>query len=380
MNKKAICLFLAVSSLLCLTGCWNYRGLNEMTIIAGVALDKKDQSEGYRLTFEFIDTSTPIKDKGPQGKRLESEGQTIFDAVRNAKTKVSNKLYFGHTQTIIISEELARSEDITAVLDIFLRDDEFRDTMCVAIAQEDTAAAILKSEGIDQAIVSNEMHKILQSDAKTTASTILVEVYHIFDTVRSPGKALSLSAIQCVEVDETTAPESNGIAVFRGERLAGFLSPEESKYYHFIMNTVQGGVLPISSSGSGPIDTSLEISSSKTKRDFSWEDGKAVIHLSIDAKTYLGEYLEIGVDLDKDAVEEIKNNAEKELENRIKQLVYKVQSEYQSDIFAFGNLIYMKDLQLWKQLEPSWDEIFPSVEVDVEVNIRIASTASLKKT
>jgi spore germination protein KC len=72
------------------------RGLNELSIVSGVAIDKTLRTATNMLSFEVVDLTKPTKETTLSAILLESEGKTLFDAARNAKKKVVNKLYFGH--------------------------------------------------------------------------------------------------------------------------------------------------------------------------------------------------------------------------------------------------------------------------------------------
>ena len=80
-----------------------------MSIVSGMAVDKSPDSENFRLTFELLDTAKPIKEQGVDNEIVVSEGKTFFDAARNAKRLLHNKLYFGHMVTAVISEEIAKA-------------------------------------------------------------------------------------------------------------------------------------------------------------------------------------------------------------------------------------------------------------------------------
>lgn len=378
MMRKVICFLIIPSLLIPLGGCWNYRGLNQMTTAVGIAIDKNPKNGTYHLSYEIVDLSVPIKTKGMSSKIIESEGKTLFDALRNVKKRVSNKLYVGHMQIIIISEEIARTEDISNMIDLFLRDGEFRETIYVLISQEKTAHDILHVKGIGQAIISGDIQKIVDSDSKVTASTLSVQLYQLFNTLKAEGQSLALPAIHNVFNDGELVSEVNGIAVFKGEKLTGFLTPEESKYYLFAIDEVKGGLLTYSSTG-GRINSTLEISRNRAKRSFEFKDGKLKIAIKTDTDVYLAEIMEPNDALDEQQIAAFEKSASAGLEQNIRRVIQKVQFQYDSDIFGFGNMIYKKDDKLWNQLKDKWDEQFQSLEVEVQSNIHILNTASTKK-
>ena len=379
MNKRIACFLLISLLIFPLGGCWNYRGLDEMSIVTGMAIDKNPENGNYQLSFEIVDLTIPIKEKGPSVKIIESEGKTLFDAVRNAKKRITNKLYFGQAQLVVISEEIARNEDISGMIDWFLRDGECRETVCVAISQEKTARDILSIEGTDQAIVANEIQKIIESDEKVTSSTVCVELYKVFDTLKAEGKSLILPAVHNVMNDGEPVSEVNGTAIFKDKMLIGFLTPDESKYLLFVVDGIKGGVLTFSSTGEAHDNVTLEISKNSTECSFDFTNGKVKILLKTDTTVYLDEMMAYNNALDEQQIDTLENAAEAELKDSIMNVIQKVQSEYGSDIFGFGNMIYKKDPHLWNRLKDTWEEQFMSLEVEVQTDIHIANTASIKE-
>lgn len=379
MVKKCVCLALVLLFVLSLAGCWSYRGLDEMAIVAGVAIDRADESGKYLLTFEIVDISLSIKEEGPKSKLLESEGSTLFEAIRAAKQKIKNKLYFAHSQLVIISKDIAREDDIGYILDWFMRDGEARETMYLAVSQERSAQDILQSGGVDESLISMKLQKILENDNSITASTVADEVYNAYDTIHTPGKDLALAAVRTSQNSGETICESHGIAVFKDRRLVGFLTPQESKGYLFCVGSVDGGVLTFSSKGHGEDDVTLEIEETQTKRSVVNKDGKVSIRVEVKAYCFLGELMNPNVKLDTDKLEELQELAAKKLKKDIMDTIEKVQSEYGADIFGFGSLIHQKDFRLWEQLKHRWDSMFKTIQVEVETEVHIVNTAALSK-
>ncbi|HHU05785.1 MAG TPA: Ger(x)C family spore germination protein [Clostridiales bacterium] len=377
MTKKIASSLLILLLLIPLSGCWDYRGLDELTIVTGVAIDKKPEEDIYQLTYEIVDLIEPIKEKGPNRKLIESEGKTIFEAVRNAKRRVSNKLYFGHSELIIICEEIARNEDLNVVLDFFIRDSECRETINVVVSQEKTARDIIASEGIGHTVISNEILEILEDDKKITSSILSVELYRLFNIMGAEGKELALPAFHIVQNDGKPTAETNGTAVFKDNKLVGFLSPEESKYFLFIVNEIEGGIFTVASSGQRP-DISFEIYNNDTNLSFEYKDEKLKIKIKTTTVVFLGEFMRQFAPLDEKELNALEETAEKELEDKIRNVVKKLQTEFGSDIFGFGNMIYKKDFRLWRQLKDNWDEHFKSLDLEVEADIRIMNTATIK--
>ena len=309
---------------------------------------------------------------------------------------------------MILSEYIAKNEDISVLIDMLIRDEEGRENIYVVVSQEKTASDILKAEGTDQTNISFEITNIVGDDPKVTSSTSPLKLYEIYNIINYPGISLAMPAFHNVDSfkkeisdekgsdtggstpDNRTAPKSdtddtkqkknvelNGIAVFKNQRLVGYLTPEDSKCFLFVTNGVKKGLLPVSYSNNGKIDFVLEIFKSQSKMDFKVKNGKIIIQIKIKSRVALGEQLNDQHYGRKD-LEQIEELAGKQLASRMKQMIKKVQNEYNSDIFGFGNLIYKKDPKLWAQLAPQWDTLFPELEVEIIPNIRIHNTALRK--
>ena len=228
MVKKTLCILLIMALVFLPAGCWNYRGINEITIITGIGIDKEDMAAGkYQLTYEIVDLTRDIKQTGTRSKIVEAQGKTLFEAARNAKKRLVNKLYFGNTQVIVVSKRIAAEEGVFFITDWFIRDAECRESVSVVISQQETARDTLLVEGIDDMLVAFEIKKIIDRDQLVTGSTRDASLFSIFNTMRSEGTSMTIPAFHTVINDGKPTAEVNGLAVFKGDKLLGFLTPEE---------------------------------------------------------------------------------------------------------------------------------------------------------
>lgn len=350
-----------------------------MSIVSGMAVDKSPDSENFRLTFELLDTAKPIKEQGVDNEIVVSEGKTFFDAARNAKRLLHNKLYFGHMVTAVISEEIAKSGALAQLIDWFLRDIEFRETLDIVVAKGIPAKEIFHTHGISQPIVAYEIERIINQDSKITASTVEKHLYELYNELNMEGICPVLPAVNILTIDEKKTCQVAGCAVFKGTRLAGYLTPEETKYYLYAVDRVDGGLLTFPAKGNGKDDTTLEVIESNTKISFTFKKGKLKFKLEPKVIAFLDEIAEPLDSLDEQKIKELTKNAEVSLSSRIRNVVKKVQGEFGSDIFGFGNMIYRKDPKLWKKLREDWSETFSGLSVEVSSKIEIVTTSWLEK-
>ncbi len=381
MNKKTIktlLIIIMIFSCMPLYGCWDYVGLNEIGIAIGLAIDKDTSTNMYKLTYEIIDLQKSSKDQGTQTTLVESEGKTLFEAVRNAKSKSATKMFFGSMEVLIISEQIAKEESIKKCIDLFLRDAEPRETINVVISQEPTAKALLKVKGITNSITSTEIKTIIKKDHKITSKTGDIEMFEVYELLNDSGRQLTLPAFHVTMNNDKQTVESNGIALFNSDKLIGYLSPEETFYFLFITNEVMGGVFVLEDGDHSMV--SLEINKNKTKSSYQYDEKKDnfTVTIEIQMEVFLGEYNICSDELDNYTIEKIQKKADKELSKQIKNIIQKVQMEYISDIFGFGNLVYRKDPKLWAEVSKNWNKYFTEIEIEVKSQIHITNTGFMK--
>lgn len=332
------------------------------------------------MTSEIIDVSTPIEKTGPKSTLVVSEGRTLFEASRNAKKRLGKQLNFGSAEVVILSEEIAKEGKLGNMIDWFLRDPDCRETICVAISQEDTAGAILQASGTDRKIIGYEINSILKRDTNQLGTTNHLVLYQIFDVLETPGICASIPAMHLVENDGETVCELNGTAVFHMGSLAGYLSPEESRFMLFATDKVENGILITTTldESDDDEDASMQISENKTKISYRLEDGKPIFHIYTKTKVFVNEVqVDIGED-EEEAMEKIESELSDQISNGMDKIIKRVQKDYGSDIFGFGKIIYQHNAKLWQQLEPQWDNLFPQLTVEVSSKVEVINTATVK--
>jgi len=379
--KKAISALLGVLLTGMLSGCWDYRGLDEISLVAGFTIDIDDETGLLQLNFDIVDLSVPIEQVGTKTFILQSEGETIFDAIRNAKMKNNSKLYFGDTKIVIVSRAVVDKYGVFPVVEWFLRDNETRENAYIAVAQTEKAKDIFQYKLRENSVASLDLAEIIKEDSKVTSSTVSSEIYEVYNTLKEEGVSLTLPALANLKKnDQTSLPAANGVVIFRNDKIIGELTPQETKYFLFATNRTKGGLFPFSSTGNGEKDVTLEIAENKTKRSFEYADGVITVMIETDSKVYVGEVMREANLLEKGVHESLKTMAEETLKEEITKLIKKVQSEYKSDIFGFGKLIHKKDKELWKEISEDWEQMFPEIEIEVSCKITFLDSAHVKNT
>lgn len=377
MIKRLFMSCVSLVLILSLNGCWNYRSLDQLSLIVGIAVDFDKEKNLFNISYESANLAGAEKQGRIAGKVIHSEGKTLFDAARNAKRKEEDKLFFGASHVLVLNQDLVREEGILNIIEWFLRDAECRETVCVAISQEKTAEEILESPEEMKSIMSLTIHDILKEDKDVTGTSPNTKLYEIYNMLYSPRKSAIVPVLRMGKNGEEDVPEVNGAAVIKGEYLVGFLSPEQSRYVLMVENQLSKGLITLSTTDMLGDDLSLEILKCRSKKSYSYESGKMIVKIETTTDVSVAENRANLDMMDKQVIRGIEETAAAKIDQGIKNLVDTLQHELNTDIFGFGEMIYKKDFSLWQQISPGWDELYPSVEVQVSSTVNITSAASV---
>lgn len=369
-------IFILLMNSILTTGCWNYREIDELSIVAGVAIDKGEDN-AFQMTVEIIQISSG-RDIKKTSKILTVEGKTVFDAARNLISLSGKKLYWSHAKVIILSEKIA-SEGIVKAIEWYNRDAETREEVKLLISEEASAKEILTYQGASEDIKSFVLAATIEQQ-KSLSKAPQTDILK-FD-IESKTKMIStvIPVVNLKKADGKLAPQVMGTAIIKNDKLVGFLNEEETKDLIFIRNEVKGGILVEEmQTGSDLTLVSLEIFNNKTKVTPVADNNDIKINLDIETIVSIGEIGGKVNFIDDEGRAELERSTENSLKKRIELLISKVQSEYDADIFGFGQKLRENKIKVWKSVANNWEEVFQNLRVDVRTKIQIKNSAILSR-
>lgn len=378
MRKRvSFLLVLFIINTTMLSGCWNYKEINQFSIVAGIAVDKGEEDK-YKLTIEIIDMHEGGREAKVQSKLLEPHGESLLDAIRNTMKITAPKLYWGHLQIVILSQEVAK-EGIIEILDILCRDSEPRLSVDLLVSKEKTAKEILESQSITTEIRSIEIRKMLDAVISLSKAP-KVQVYQFVNDLSGEGVSPVLPAIQTTEINAKKTSELSGTAVFSKDKLVGFLDDDETKAFLFVRNKIKDGLFVVKESLESGIERmALKVINSKTKVKPVYSTGRVSIDIEINSKVGVDEHGARGNFISEEGSLILKNAAEKEITTHINKTIQRVQKDFDLDIFGFGSIIKAEIPNLWKEIGPDWNNIFKNLNVNVKSVVEIRNSGLLAK-
>ncbi len=358
------------------TGCWNYREIDQMAVVAGVAIDK-GTNEKFSITLETVEVGM---DKVTEHKSIIAtiEGKTIFDAARHEISILGKKVYWSHAKVVIISREIAE-EGIVQVLDWFNRDAETRGDIHILVSKEKTAKEILTTRGLTKEATSLLLDDILTNE-KSISNAPHVETWKLTNILTKKGVGTIAAAVDLKQVGEEKRPHLMGTAIFKEQKLLGFIDGDETKDMLFVQNELKGGVLAVEDNiNNSDLSVSLEIFKSRTRLEPVIKSGEIEMNVKVDTTVAIDEISGTQDVIEDDNRKKLEESAEKMLKNRIEKIIKKVQTDYGVDIFGFGAKLRENKPRVWNAIEDNWADTFKTLKVNVETKVHIKNSAMLSK-
>lgn len=357
-----------------ISGCWNYREVSELNIIHGAAVDQSDDK--YKLTLEII------KPMGGQDMKIEADvisqrGDSLFDAARNIILDTGKKGYWSHAKVLVISHEVAK-KGVVPVLDFINRDAEARSDIWLLVSEDANAGDIFKGKDKLHSTISAHLEDLLKNE-KGVSKFQSVEVSKFMDDLSAEGISATLPTTSIIKKNEDVVPKVYGTAVFKKDKMVGWIDGTETKSMLLIKDELEGGLYPIRNIDKIGTTAVLEIFNAKTKVKPVIKDGN--ISMKIDSEIDVGiAELTTPVDyISKKGREKLKKYAEAAVKSQLESVIKKAQKEYDSDIFGFGSIVYREKPKVWKKIKSDWDEIFADLDTNINVKINIKGSGLTSK-
>lgn len=393
MIRKIGLLFMLILTILAVTGCWNRRELNDIAIVVAIGIDKA--GDKYKISTQIVNPGEVAAKKSAGGKgapvvTYSVTSDTVFEAFRKMTTRSPRKLFFSHLRMLVLGEQLAR-EGIGKTLDLLSRDHEFRTDFFVVVAKNETAEKMLTIYTVPQEIIpANKMHKSLETSSKVWASTAIITIDELISDMVSEGKQPVLTGVDLTgqkEREETQTEENVkkikpitslnfiGMAVFKHDKLIGWINEEESKAYNYVHNKVEHTVEKISLPNGEKL--ALEVLRTKSEVKGNIVNGKPEISVELHSEDNVGD-VEGELDLTKaETINELETLANKQLKKTIEKIINKAQKKYKADIFGFGEAMYRAAPKEWTKMKTEWDQDFVELPVHVMVDVKIRRTGTV---
>ena len=361
-------LLISGMTMILLTGCWNRVEINDIAIVTAIGLDLVEDDQ-LRLTLQVAVPSKLVTggtgESGGKSTIVISEtGATVSEAYRNIQGKLSRRIFFSQSRVLLIGEDLAK-KGVFHIVDFHTRYAEPRINSFIMFTKG-KASKIINSMPKFESVSAEEMRELAKMGLKVYVRDFLNML--LTEGIEPFASQFTLKPLEVSTKNKSGETQAvSGIAVFKGDKLVGWMDEVETRGLLWIRNEIKTGVITIKipeEKGGGNI--SMEIIRGETnivpilKQGELKLDVDVVTELSVienDSKVNLHETK---------VIEEIQTNTEEEISKRIEMIIEKAKKEYKSDIFGFGQSVYKKYPKEWNtHYKKNWENEFAQTKVTI---------------
>jgi spore germination protein KC len=404
MNRFLPVLFSIFLIIICLSSCYDAHEIDDMVHVLAIGIDM-GVSDKWRLTLLFETMKEPkgndnVKDSESKGGKSDGvcvsmsvDAPTFFTGIDMLNTSVPRRLGFMHTQTIIFSEELAKSGMIGEYIAPINRFRQIRRSAHIFVVKG-KAIDFLQEEGpfIGTSISKHFEQFVVESDNTGFFPHITLEEFYraiksTYHQAIAPLCAINNMNNFIKEGDPNensfktggdyvagelprlgeNRRENFGTAIFDGDRMVGELNGDETRYMLMLRNEFKRGFYTIQDPKKLELALPLDIKmQKKPKIKITFRDSKPEVNVSVKLDV---DFLAIqsGINYEQP---EFKKIVEATFESIViagmSDLIIRCQN-LNSDIFLFGNHAARNFFTIEQWEEYDWNSHFSKAAVSVEV-------------
>ncbi|MSS43931.1 Ger(x)C family spore germination protein [Anaerosalibacter bizertensis] len=373
--KKYLIIIIALMAIF-LTGCWDVIEINERIFVTAVGIDLNEDpniENEYLVTYVYPNIAS-IKDGGSQkeNKFVKSTVvETPFEGSRELTTRLDKPLFFRHMKVIVIGEELLKKPDkIKEFFDGLGRDPRINRKVQIIVAQG-KAKDVLSTKTEQELVVGGYLNGMLKN--KQLAARFSNR------TFSDVMKDLQVSNVSMIPraVPKKDEFKLSGSAIIKDYRLIGWLGETENSLVALVKGDVISEIVNVPYK-----DTivSYIISNAICKKDVHADNENINVDINIFTEGYLQEYKYEGETnaFDQEFLKTVEKRVKYKIEKDLEKIIGDIQNKYNADILCIGEHISKFEPDLWKEIEEDWDEIFPTLNINVHADVKIRRTGLTK--
>ena len=337
--RRALLVGLALWLALGLGGC-GAKELHQRFLIRGMGVDWDEG--GCTVTLRAATAAQTGEEL------LTCQGETLAQALSQVPLLTGREAFYSHNTLVVFGRSCGEG-GLGPALEFLLEEGRVRPTAQAYLAGG-TAAEVLSLEG-EGALEELEQ---LSAAGQAEGWAVSTDLLGLVNGALRPG---SSAVLPVVEVQGGQAAVT-GAAYFRGDRLAGELSPEEARGYLALVGDLRRGPLTVEAGGR---QVELTLAGGSTRREVELTpEGEGEAAFSI--------RLRVGVQ-GAGVSEEAKRAAEEALAEEMEAALAKALGEG-CDIFGFGNTLSQRYPRWWAEYGDGWQERMARCGYEIAVEIR----------
>lgn len=363
-----------------LSGCYNYRELNDLGITTAVSIDYKDNN--FYVIAEVIN---PIKQQDASSSNnspfvnYNSSSSSLQDAFRKVVLESPRQLYAAQLEIIVLSEEVVNNH-LEEVLEYFARDPESRTEIKIIVAKTEDSTKAITLQTLLTSLSSSNIINSLDLQSKVLGMAYPVTLNELLNMYIDPYLEVVLPSMTLYgnyEIGDekenitTSSPKAivkiDGSTITKDNKILGYLDLEESKILNLINGKLKETIIKMNYYDGYII---FEPNRIKVSRELDIKNNIIKINISGYSKT---KEIQSNINVkDPKEVEKLNKALNMELEKKITDTFNSIREKYGTDVFGFQELYYRTNYKYFKENCTNWyEDIYPKIKLEVKANVRL---------
>ncbi len=361
-------------------GCWDNKDIEELFIVEGVGVDLSTENENELIVSVQIG-STQKKEYSSSGGMTGTTpiiSKVIDSSLANAFNKInlnSSRLLFLHHNKVYIFGQSLAEKGLSKHIDTLLRNPQARLEIPIVIV-EGKAEDVIKAQLSKEKLSSEFLAKLAQEMAKISSesrSRIIDVAKRLVDKTYAP--VVPLIKLENSEEEGKQEIKQIGMAIFKNDVMVGSFSIDDLLGYYFAYGNVTNISTTVKDENG---EATFYITKTKPKKKILVEEENVKVNLMVEIElktTEIKGFVDMEANQLYPHLEQLLIGSIKEKINN----VFDITKIHKTDIFGFGSSIAKKEPKKWKKISDKWDEIYPEIELEIEVKAKISTTGEISK-
>ncbi|MEI2316351.1 Ger(x)C family spore germination protein [Bacillus sp. SH7-1] len=358
-------------------GCSQRIPLEKVSLILLIGLDRTPNGDIK------VGTSIPLFHHKQQKSTIEhwTQASTVYTGFSKIDTKLTGYLTASKAEIILIGKKLARETNWLQELDSSYRD-PYATINAKVVLVDGHAEEIFKIHKLSKPSLSSYINGVIESSIQNNQS-VSSTIQQLMREQNEEGMTQTVPIIKKTNNEIDTV----GIAFLnrRGKYLT-HLPKKDVKFFNLINKPKSNGrmilhlALP-SKKSNKKTNTSIFVQNATRKVDVTFQNGKFVFNLDINANVALVEKtnsnLIKGYYDNKKNIYNLKSAIQKEINNNLQNILNEIQ---QNKIDPIGLSLYARAFQYkeWKKVKGNWSQAIAEAKINVKTHVKIKDTGTIR--
>ena len=381
--KKSVCCILLFLIPLMAAGCWDMIDIEKYAFVTALGIDSLEEQSAadqrglphlnppprMHLTMEIFSPRLFKMEKDKHSIVIHQSADALMEALKLAQSQIPNRITLVHLRLLIIGEEYAR-QGIKEVIETLRNDPSIASRFRLVFLQEGRAEAALESRAIPEGSITEVFAETGERDPAYGFHTTVNFNYLKEQLMNSNGTAYCTR----LHLSENRWTQKAGAAVLKDWKLVGWLNPFEVRSANWITGKINQTSVSVENEEMRAV---YHVTNVKVRIKTTVGEGQPRFLVSVKTDGVLSYIDQVpGGTMTNEYLKKIETAMAQKVSEEIRLAVEKAQKEFQADYLGFNQALENSHPAVYRSLD--WEEVFPTVPVDVEVEARITRLGAKK--